>query len=96
MAKIHWVTIKNTLAPGPPLVPNTLHDIDFMVKDSQRFATSAGWGYAVFEYDNPTATFRPGDLSDKPPQGNNANCGAACHTIAAKQDYVFTTYANRQ
>jgi Cytochrome P460 len=95
MAKIHWVPIKNKFAPGPPLVPNTLHDIDFMLKDSQRFADSGGWGYAVFEYDDPTATFRLGNLTDHPPQGNNAKCGAACHTIAAKQDYVFTKYANR-
>ena len=95
IAKIHWDPIKNTFAPGPPLVPNTLHDIDFMLKDSQRFADSGGWGYAVFEYDDPTATFRLGNLTDHPPQGNNAKCGAACHTIAAKQDYVFTKYANR-
>jgi hypothetical protein len=36
---------------GQPLVPDTLHDIDFMVKDSKRFADSGGWGYAEFEYD---------------------------------------------
>jgi hypothetical protein len=95
MAKIHWVPIKNKFAPGPPLVPNTLHDVDFMLKDSQRFADSGGWGYAVFEYDDSAATFRVGNLTDHPPQGNNAKCGAACHTIAAKQDYVFTKYANR-
>jgi hypothetical protein len=95
MAKIHWDPIKNKFAPGPPLVPNTLHDVDFMVKDSKRFADSGGWGYAVFEYDAPTATFRPGNLSDHPPQGNDAKCGAACHTIAAKQDYVFTVYPKR-
>jgi Cytochrome P460 len=95
MAKIHWVPIKNKFAPGPPLVPNTLHDIDFMVKDSKRFADSGGWGYAVFEYDVPTATFRPGNLTDHPPQANDAKCGAACHTIAAKQDYVFTVYPKR-
>jgi hypothetical protein len=95
MAKIHWDPIKNEFAPGPPLVPNTLHDIDFMVKDSKRFADSGGWGYAVFEYDVPTAAFRPGNLADHPPQGNDAKCGAACHTIAAKQDYVFTVYPKR-
>jgi hypothetical protein len=31
-------------------VPNALYDIDFMVKDSKRFADSGGWGYAVFEF----------------------------------------------
>jgi hypothetical protein len=95
IAKIHWDPIKNQFAPGQPLVPNTLHDIDFMVKDSERFADSGGWGYGVFEYDVPTATFRLGNLTDHPPQGNDAKCGAACHTIAVKQDYVFTRYPNR-
>lgn len=95
MAKVHWEPVKNVFAPGPPLVPNTLHDVDFMVKDGTRFADSAGWGYAEFEYDLPTATFRPGTSADHPPQANDAKCGAACHTIAAKQDYVFTVYAKR-
>src|SRR5277367_5399234 len=45
MAKIHWNPIKKETYPGQPLVPNTLHDIDFMVKDSKRFADSGGWGY---------------------------------------------------
>jgi hypothetical protein len=66
-----------------------------MVKDSKRFADAGGWGYAVFEYDAPTATFRTGNLTDHPPQGNDAKCGAACHTIAAKQDFVFTVYPKR-
>jgi hypothetical protein len=95
LAKIHWDPIKKEFEPGPPLVPNTLHDVDFMVKDSKRFADSGGWGYAVFEYDVPTTKFRLGNMTDHPPQGNDAKCGAACHTIAAKQDYVFTVYANR-
>jgi hypothetical protein len=95
MAKIHWDPTKNEFAPGPPLVPNTLHDIDFMVKDSKRFADSGGWGYGEFEYDAPTAAFRPGTSADQPPQANDAKCGFACHTIAAKQDYVFTVYPKR-
>src|SRR5271169_1548978 len=33
MAKIHWNPKKNETEPGQPLVPSTLHDIDFMVKD---------------------------------------------------------------
>jgi Cytochrome P460 len=39
MAKIHWNPKTNETAPGQPLQPNTLHDIDFMVKDGQ---TAAG------------------------------------------------------
>jgi hypothetical protein len=95
MAKIHWNPKKNVAAPGQPLVPDTLHDIDFMVKDGNRFADSNGWGYAEFEYDNASHEFRPGNQTDNPPQGNDAKCGAACHTAAKPRDYVFTEYPNR-
>jgi hypothetical protein len=95
MAKIHWVPKKQETYPGRPTVPDTQHDIDFMVKDSKRFADSGGWGYAEFEYDTASDTFRPGNLSDKPPQGNDAKCGYACHTVVKARDYVFTEYAKR-
>jgi hypothetical protein len=95
MAKIHWNPKKNEAAPGQPLVPDTLHDIDFMVKDGKRFADSGGWGYAEFEYDGASETFRPGTSADKPPQGNDAKCGFACHTVVKSQDYVFTVYQKR-
>jgi len=95
IAKIHWSPVKNESEPGQPVVPGTLHDIDFMVKDTKRFADSGGWGYAEFEYDTASDTFRPGTLTDKPPQANDTNCGAACHTVAKKNDYVFTVYGKR-
>ena len=46
--------------PVQPTVPDTQHDVDFMVKDSKRFADSGGWGYGAFEYDAASDTFRPG------------------------------------
>jgi hypothetical protein len=95
MAKIHWNPKKNESYPGQPLVPNTLHDVDFMVKDSKRFSDSGGWGYAEFEYDAASDAFRPGTQADQPPQGNDAKCGFACHTIVAAKDYVFTAYGKR-
>jgi len=95
MAKIHWNPKKRETYPGQPLVPNTLHDIDFMVKDSKRFADSGGWGYGEFEYDVASDTFRPGTLTDQPPQSNDAKCGFACHTVVASKDYVFTEYGKR-
>jgi hypothetical protein len=61
-----------------------------MVKDSKRFADGGGWGYAVFEYDAASDTFKPDTLADKPPQGNSAKCGFACHTTVKTRDYVFT------
>ena len=95
MAKIHWMAKKAEDQPGGPVVPGALHDTDFMVKDSKRFADSGGWGWAEFEYDAASDTFRPGDTSDMPPQGHDAKCGFACHTIVAAKDYVFTAYPQR-
>jgi hypothetical protein len=95
MAKIHWIPKKNESAPGQPQVPGTLHDVDFMVKDSKRFGDSGGWGYAEFEYDAPSETFRPGTTSDQPPQGKDAKCGFGCHSVAKNRDYVFTEYPKR-
>ncbi len=94
-AKIHWTARKAEDQPGDPIVPGALHDIDFMVKDSARFADSGGWGYAEFEYDPASDAFRPGDASDSPPQEHDAKCGFACHTIVADKDYVFTAYPKR-
>jgi Cytochrome P460 len=95
MAKIHWIPKKQETYPGQPTVPGTQHDVDFMVKDSKRFADSGGWGYAEFEYNAASDTFRPGNLNDEPPQANDAKCGYACHTIVQSKDYVFTEYGHR-
>ncbi len=94
MAKIHWTPKPNEFFPEAT-VPGNLANIDFMVKDSKRFAGSGGWGYAVFEYDAATDTFRPGTSASTPPQGNNATCGFACHSAAKARDYVFTDYGKR-
>ena len=94
MAKIHWSPKKLETFPAAT-VPSTLHDIDFMVKDSKRFADSGGWGYAFFKYDATSDTFTPATLADRPPQGNDAKCRFACHTIVKTRDYIFTEYAHR-
>jgi hypothetical protein len=95
MAKIHWMSKKNEEQPGEPIVPGALHDVDFMVKDSKKFADSGGWGYAQFDYDPASDTFKPADTSSTPPQEHDAKCGFACHTIVAAKDYVFTAYPKR-
>jgi hypothetical protein len=94
LAKIHWNPKKMETFPAAT-VPGTQHDVDFMVKDSKRFADSGGWGYAVFDYDTASDTFTPGTLAGKPPQGNDAKCGYACHTGVKARDYVFTDYGHR-
>ena len=60
--------------------PGTLHDVDFMVKDSKRFADS-GSG------DGARLCTTPGPASLRPPPGRHAAAGerrqvrAGCHTI---------------
>jgi hypothetical protein len=96
MAKIHWAPQKSETAPGPTTIAGNQQDVDFMVKDSKRFADSAGWGFAAFEIDaKAPAGFRPANMSDKPPQAQDAKCGLACHARVKTRDYVFTEYAKR-
>jgi hypothetical protein len=94
MAKVHWTEKANAFFPTAT-VPGDLVNVDFMVKDSKRFADSGGWGYAVFDYSAAADTFTPGTTAGTPPQGNNAKCGFACHTRAKARDYVFTEYGKR-
>lgn len=94
MAKVHWTPKQNEFFPEAT-GPGKLVNVDFMVKDSKRFADSGGWGYAVFDWDAAANTFKPGTAAGKPPQGNDARCGFACHTLAKKKDYVFTEYGQR-
>jgi hypothetical protein len=94
MAKVHWIPKSSEFFPDAT-VPGALLNVDFMEKDSKRFADSGGWGYAVFDYDAESDTFKPGTTAGMPPQGNDAKCGYACHTRAKKRDYVFTEYGRR-
>jgi len=94
MAKIHW-NPKKLETFTAATVPGTLHDVDFMVKDSKRFKDSGGWGWGAFEYDTASHTFKPATTANTPPQGHDAKCGFACHTIVKTRDYVFTDYGNR-
>jgi len=94
MAKIHWNPKTHETFPGT-MVPASLHDVDFMTKDSKRFADSGEWGWAAFKYNAASDTFTPFTMADEPPQGNDAKCGLACHTIVKTRDYVFTDYGKR-
>jgi hypothetical protein len=55
--------------------------LQFMVKDSKRYAASGGWGYAQFDKDG-----KPAD------EAKHGTC-FACHVPAKNRDYVFTHYA---
>jgi hypothetical protein len=87
IAKIHWKPKTSADAPAPTTVPDTLHDVDFIERDSKRFPDSGGWGYAQFNYDAAADAFTP--------EGSGSNCGYSCHTIVAAKDYIFTAYPKR-
>ena len=97
--KIEWRPKKITDPPfsasTPDTVPGELTQVEFIVKDSKRFSDTHGWGYAMFDYDAASGTFAPATKDSKPPVRNDAKCGAACHTIAASKDYIFTAYPKR-
>jgi Cytochrome P460 len=99
IVKLEWRPKKLTDAPfsasTPDTVPGELAEVEFIVKDSKRFPDTHGWGYAMFDYDAKAGTFAPATVNSKPPVGHDAKCGAACHTLAASKDYIFTAYPPR-
>ena len=99
IAKIEWKPKKLTDPPfsasTADTVPGDLTEVELIEKDSKRFPGTHGWGYGTFEYDAASGTFTPATLASKPPQGHDAKCGAACHTLAATKDYIFTAYPKR-
>ena len=54
--------------------------LQFMVKDSRKYAATGGWGYAQFDKDG-----KPAD------QKKMATC-YACHEPIKDRDYLFTKY----
>ena len=99
IVKLEWRPKKLTGPPfsasTPDTVPGDLTEVEFIVKDTKRFPDTHGWGYAMFDYNAAAGTFAPATLNSKPPVGHDAKCGAACHTLAASKDYIFTAYPKR-
>ncbi|MGZ5948499.1 MAG: cytochrome P460 family protein [Caulobacteraceae bacterium] len=86
IVKIEWARQPNPVSPYAVQVPGVLKSIDFIVKDSRRFPKTKGWAYAKFVAD-ASGALRP--------EGTGAECGFACHTRVAAQDYIFTAYPRR-
>jgi hypothetical protein len=91
IAALHWNEVPSdennkVLATGFPgagldsFVPASAVNVQFMVKDSKKYASTGGWGYADFTNGKP---------------GNEAlhNTCYPCHQPAKDRDYVFTRYA---
>jgi hypothetical protein len=91
IAALHWDeassdTDNQVLASGFPgaglesVFAGSAVNVQFMVKDSKKYAASGGWGYADF------TNGRPGD------QALHEKC-FPCHVPEKDHDYVFTHYA---
>jgi hypothetical protein len=93
MARIEWLKDRNNGSPYGVTVPGAQTEVSFMVKDSKRFPETNGWGYATFEHDVSSGTFKP----TKPSTASNARSLChGCHTARAKaRDFVFTDYVTR-
>ena len=87
IVKIQWAQKENPASPYFVMVPDALKSVSFIVKDSKRFPKTHGWAYAQFLYDPATRALKP--------SGTGAECGYACHTSVAAQDYIFTAYPPR-
>jgi Cytochrome P460 len=60
---------------GPPK-----NGVQFMVKDSKKYASTAGWGFAHFN-------------DGKPADETVHNTCFSCHQVAESRDFVFNRYA---
>jgi hypothetical protein len=87
VVKIEWSQKQNTVSPYFVMVPGTLMSVSFIEKDSKRFPKTHGWAYAQFLYDPASRSLKA--------NGTGAECGYACHTTVAAQDYIFTAYPRR-
>jgi len=88
IAAIHWTRVSsednNKVLAGPfpgaqSFVVGSPVNVQFMVKDSKKYAATGGWGFADF------TGGKPGD------KALHQTC-FACHTPAKDRDYVFTRY----
>ena len=89
IVKIGYSLVKNPDFDAAT-VPDKLKRVEFIIKDSKRFPTTSGWGYARFIYDPDKDIFTP--------FGTNASFAEdcfSCHTAVKDQDYIFTGYPKR-
>jgi hypothetical protein len=93
MVKVEWLKDHRAAPPYGVTVSGGLTEVAFMAKDSKRFPDTNGWGYATFEHDASSRTFKP----VKPTTATNARTLChGCHTVGAKaSDFVFTHFAAR-
>jgi hypothetical protein len=91
IAALHWSEVSSednnkVLAKGFPgagiqsFVPGSGVNMQFMVKDSKKYAATGGWGFGDF-------------TNGKPGNAKLMQTCFACHAPAKDHDFVFTRYA---
>jgi Cytochrome P460 len=89
IAAIHWTRVSsednNKVLAGPfpgaqSFVVGSPVNVQFMVKDSKKYAATGGWGFADFTGGKPSS------------KALHETC-FPCHTPAKDRDFVFTHYA---
>jgi len=87
IAKLQWKPKKSTEAPFVVDVPDVFTQAFVIEKDNNRFPTTGGWGYALFNYDAATDQFSADPAT--------ADCGHVCHMAVKSKDYIFHPYQKR-
>ncbi len=81
LAKIAWK--ENTHSHWPQaIIPGDFEKAEAMIKDSKKYASTGGWGFAYWE----------GKKLIMHPEAKAKEC-FACHTAVKDNDYVFTAPA---
>lgn len=77
--KVAWKVEPDPLFPNS-LQPTSVHRYQLMLKDSKAYASTGGWGYAIFTPDGKPAGGEPHKIMEA--------C-AACHELAVSRGRVF-------
>src|SRR5262245_43445325 len=72
IVKLQWKPKKSAEAPFDVDVPDVFTQAFVIEKDSKRFPSTGGWGYALFNYDAASGKF----TADAAPN----DCGHSCHS----------------
>ncbi|BCX82434.1 hypothetical protein MIT9_P2020 [Methylomarinovum caldicuralii] len=78
LGKLVWKDSRHPLWQ-PALVPGELSHIEFMVKDSKKYANTGGWGFARWV-----------GMELKPLNNDGGKPCFECQKAAAETDFVFT------
>ena len=83
LAKVAWTASKHPKFPVA-IVPDSFVQVEFMVKDTVKYSTTAGWGFARFVG------------NDYKPYGKDSSFVQecfGCHMPVKSNDYLFTGFA---